>query len=380
MRKIFYITGSRAEYGVMMPVLRAIDEHSDLELSLIVTGMHLMKDFGCSVEQIRKDGFRIVDEVQFRFLSDDGKSMAKSVGDLIVNFADVIGRGNPDIIFVEGDRSEMLAAAMVGAFMNIPVAHSSGGDVSGSIDNSVRHAITRLAHIHFPITKESADRLLKMGEEPWRIHMFGTPGVDFEVENLMKPEKVAKELGFDLKRSILLVVQHPVTTEVEDAGRQMNETLKAIAELKEQTVLIYPNSDAGSQKIVEVIKRCEYLPFIHIFKNIPRDFYLSMMNSASVMVGNSSSALVEAPYFGLPSVNIGTRQMGRERAENVIDVDYDMEEIKNAINRAINDKDFRNIAKSCKKPYMGKKVGQKIAEFLVSIEINKKLLQKGLTY
>lgn len=380
MRKIFYITGSRAEYGVMKSVLEAINDHPCLELSLVVTGMHLMNEFGYSVQQIRNDGFKVECEIEFKYLNDDGKSMIKSVGDLIIHFANLFGRRKPDIIFVEGDRSEMLAAAMVGGFMNIPVVHSSGGDISGSIDNSIRHAITRFAHIHFPITTESAERLLKMGEESWRIHMFGTPGIDIEMQKTMAPMDVMKKLGFQLEKPLILVIQHPVTTESEDAGWQMGETLKAVCELNEQTVLIYPNSDAGSHKIIEAIKNFELPDNIKLFKNLNRDLFLSIMKSSSVIVGNSSSALVEAPYFNLPSVNIGLRQNGREKTKNVIDVNHDKEEIKDAIIRAINDKDFKENIKKYKSPYSGINVGQKIAEFLAKFEMNKELLQKKLTY
>lgn len=380
MRKIFYITGTRAEYGVMKSVLSAINDHPYLDLSVVVTGMHLMNELGYSVQQIRNDGFHIESEIGFKYLADDGKSMVKSVGDLIVQFADMFATKKPDIIFVEGDRGEMLAAAMAGGFMNIPVVHSSGGDISGSIDNSIRHAITRFAHIHFPITPGSAERLIKMGEEAWRIHMFGTPGIGLEMEKLLSLNEVMKQLGFLQEKPLLLVIQHPVTTEADAAGWQMEETLKAISELNEQTVLIYPNSDAGSQKMIEVIESYKFLDNVKIFKNLDRESFLGIMGSSSVIVGNSSSALVEAPYFKLPSVNIGSRQSGRERSVNVIDVIHDKDRIKEAIIKAIYDDNFKaNISKS-KSPYSGISVGKKIAEFLSEFEINEELLQKKLTY
>jgi GDP/UDP-N,N'-diacetylbacillosamine 2-epimerase (hydrolysing) len=380
MRTIFYITGSRAEYGVMKSVLTAINDHPCLDLSLVVTGMHLMNELGYSVQQIRNDGFKIESEIGFKYLADDGKSMVKSVGDLTVQFADLFATRKPDIIFVEGDRGEMLAAAMVGGFMNIPVVHSSGGDISGSIDNSIRHAITRFAHIHFPITSGSAERLIKMGEEPWRIYMFGTPGIGLEMKKLLTSNEVMKQLGFQPEKPLLLVIQHPVTTEAEAAGWQMEETLKAISELNEQTVLIYPNSDAGSQKMIKVIEDYNFSDSVRVFKNLDRDLFLSIMSSSSVMIGNSSSALVEAPYFNLPSVNIGSRQSGRERSMNVIDVIHDKDSIKDAIVKAIYDEKIKaNISKS-KSPYSGISVGKKIAEFLSKFEINEELLQKKITY
>jgi UDP-hydrolysing UDP-N-acetyl-D-glucosamine 2-epimerase len=220
-----------------------------------------------------------------------------------------------------------------------------------------------------------------MGEDPANIFVVGAPGLDSILnEELIEPKKIAKSYMLDLSKQILLVVQHPVTTEVDDASHQIRETLEAISELKHQTILIYPNADAGGRKMIEVITGYEKYPFIKTFKSIPHKEYISLMKIASVMVGNSSSGIIETSSFGLPVVNIGSRQAGRERAENVIDVDYDKERIKTAIKKSLYDENFKEKVKKCKSPYGNGKAGVRIADVLNKIKIDKKLLQKKLTY
>lgn len=379
-RKILYITGTRADYGLMKSVLREIENHPKLELEVIATGMHLMPEFGMTINEIKKDGFK-VHEIAATYEQDNKQSMANFVGKFIQLLTDKVKKIKPDIIMVLGDRGEMLAGVIVGTYLTIPVAHIHGGDISSTVDEIVRHAITKLAHIHFPATEKSAERIIKMGEDPSNVFVVGAPGLDIILnENLIEPTKLSEKYNLDLSEPILLVIQHPVTTEVEDAPTQIRETLEAISELRYQTILIYPNADAGGRNMIEVIKEYEKHPFIKIFKNIPYKEYLSLMNIASVMVGNSSSGIIEAPSFGLPVVNIGTRQEGRQRAENVIDVDYDKEQIKAAIKKALYDEDFKEKVKNCKSPYGDGKAGVRIADILSKIKIDKKLLQKKITY
>ena len=379
-RKILYITGTRADYGLMKSVLREIENHPKLELEVIATGMHLMPEFGMTINEIKKDGFKI-HEIAATYEQDNKQSMANFVGKFIQLLTDKVKKIKPDIIMVLGDRGEMLAGAIVGTYLTIPVAHMHGGDISSTVDEIVRHAITKLAHIHFPATEKSAERIIKMGEDPSNVFVVGAPGLDIILnENLIEPTKLSEKYNLDLSEPILLVIQHPVTTEVEDAPTQIRETLEAISELRYQTILIYPNADAGGRNMIKVIKEYEKYPFIKIFKNIPYKEYLSLMNIVGVMVGNSSSGIIEAPSFGLPVVNIGTRQEGRQRAENVIDVDYDKEEIKAAIKKALYDEDFKEKVKNCKNPYGDGKAGVRIADILSKIKIDKRLLQKNITY
>jgi len=380
-RKILYISGTRADYGLMKSVLREIENHPKLELEVIATGMHLMPEFGMTINEIKKDGFKI-HEIAATYEQDNKQSMANFVGKFIQLLTDKVKKIKPDIIMVLGDRGEMLAGVIVGTYLTIPVAHIHGGDISSTVDEIVRHAITKLAHIHFPATEKSAERIIKMGEDPSNVFVVGAPGLDIILnENLIEPTKLSEKYNLDLSEPILLVIQHPVTTEVDDAPTQIRETLEAISELRYQTILIYPNADAGGRNMIEVIKEYEKHPFIKIFKNIPYKEYLSLMNIASVMVGNSSSGIIEAPSFSLPVVNIGTRQEGRQRAENVIDVDYDKEQIKAAIKKALYDEVFKEkVKKNCKNPYGDGKAGVRIADILSKIKIDKKLLQKKITY
>lgn len=382
-RKVVALTGTRAEYGVLYPVLKAIEARPELKLSLVVTGMHLSQEFGYTVGEIEKDAFPIEAKVDMLLSSDTPGAMAKSVGLGIIGLAQTWEQLKPDIILVLGDRVEPLAAAIAGAYMNIPVAHIHGGDaaIGGNIDDSNRYAITKFAHIHFSATKRSAQRIINMGEDKWRVHVVGSPALDTILnEPLLPAEDLAEKFGLNLPAPLLLVVQHSVTTQVDDAPRQMRETLEAIVEIGYPTVLIYPNSDAGGRRMIEVIKEHESYPFIKTFKSLPRKEYLSLMKAASVMVGNSSSGIVEAPSFGLPVVNVGIRQEGRERGRNVIDVGHNKQEIIKAIEKALTDKKFLVEVKKCESPYGEGKAAPRIAEILSKIEITAQLLQKKITY
>lgn len=380
MRKILYISGTRADYGLMQSVLKAIDEHPELELEIAAMGMHMMEEFGMTINEIKKDGFRI-HEIDVTYEKDSKKSMANFIGKTIQLLTDRVEEIDPDIILLLGDRGEMLAGAIVGAYLTIPVAHLHGGDITSTIDEVARHAITKLAHIHFPVTQESAKRIKKMGEDPLSIFVVGAPGLDTILNTeLIEREEISKKYNLDSSKPILLVVQHPVTVEIEDAADQMRETLEAISELKFQTILIYPNADAGGRKMIDVIKEYEGFSFITTFKSIPHIEYLSIMKIANVIIGNSSSGIIESPSFDLPAINIGCRQQGRERAENVIDVQYNKEQIISAIQKAVYDKDLRKQLINCKNPYGSGNTGRKIADILSKIKITNNILQKHLSY
>ncbi len=379
-RKILYISGTRADYGLIRETLLAIKKNLRLELKIAVTGMHLMPEFGKTVNEVKKDGFE-VDMMNVIYQEDSKESMAVFLGKLIQLLSVKIKEIKPDIILLLGDRAETLTGAIVGSYLSVPVAHIHGGDVSSTIDDTARHAITKLAHIHFPATKKSAERILKMGEEKMRVHVVGAPGLDEIVNKKLIPkEEVALKYGLDLLKPILLTVQHPVTAEINQSGIQMEETMKALKGLGYQVIVIYPNSDAGGRKMIKVIERYRKIPFIKIYKNIPRTDYLSLLGIVSVMVGNSSSGIIEAPFFDLPFVNIGTRQRGRERAGNVIDVVYNKEEIKKAVRKGLYDKNFIKKMKKMKNPYGDGKTSYKITNTLINIKIDEKLLDKKLSY
>jgi GDP/UDP-N,N'-diacetylbacillosamine 2-epimerase (hydrolysing) len=381
MKRIAVITGTRAEYGIFKPVLQAIKTDPKLKLSLIVVGMHLAAEFGYTVKEIENDHFKIDSKIDVLHLKDTGVAMARSIGECIAKMADSLDRIKPDILLVLGDRSEMLAGAVAATYLGVSIAHIHGGDISGNVDEPVRHAITKLAHIHFPATKESAARIIKMGEEPWRVHVVGAPGLDSALsKELPEPKQMAEKYGLDTSKPIILVVQHSLVTEAEDAANQIRETLNAIVELGYQTIVIYPNADAGGRRMIEAIKEYEGHPFIKIFNSIPHEEYLSLMKLASLMVGNSSSGIIEAPSFGLPVVNVGTRQVGRQRSENIIDVGYNREQIKKAINKALFDEKFKQKARNSQSIYGNGKAGKRIADILSETRINKRLLLKRMTY
>lgn len=392
MRKICVVTGSRAEYGLLSPVMRAIQQHPNLELLLIVTGMHLWERFGHTVDEIKKDGFKIDAEVAV--CEDD---ISTAFGEAVIGISKAIKQIRPDFVVVLGDRFEALAGAIAGASNNITVAHIHGGDktTSGHIDESIRYAMTNFAHLHFAATRQSAFRLKQVGEEQWRIHQVGSPALDALLEAYsvsswqIEACLVADILDLDLSKRlaslpIVVVLQHPVSLEVEEAGRQMEQTILAVKQLSEQTeayliVVIYPNSDPGGKEMIEVIERYRGTPNIQIHKNLNHPVYLGLLRIASVLVGNSSSGIIEAPSFGLSVVNVGSRNVGREHAENVIFVNYDRNQILAGIKKALFDEEFKEKVSNCTNPYGDGKASQRIVEVLATIPIDKKLLKKQFT-
>ncbi|MGM0405316.1 MAG: UDP-N-acetylglucosamine 2-epimerase [Thermoplasmatota archaeon] len=379
-RKIIYITGTRADYGLMRSVLKKIDDHPNLELEVVVTGMHLLEEFGRTIDEIEQDDFK-VHVISSTFEHDDKKSMAVFVGDFIKKLSVKIEKIDPDFILLLGDRGEMLGGAVVGCYMSIPNVHLHGGEVTSTVDEMTRHAITKLSNIHLPATEKSAERIRRMGEDPEHIHIVGAPGLDSVLnEDLISEDELEKKYEIDLSEPLLMVVQHPVTMEVEEAGEQIKKTLEVIKGLKQQTILVYPNADAGGRKMIDEIKKFEDLSFISTYKSIPRKDYLSLLRNSDVLVGNSSSGIIEAPSFSLPVVNIGTRQRGRERATNVIDVGYDKKEIRKAIERCLNDENFKKEIKDINNPYGDGETAERVTDILSVVEIDDKLLQKELTF
>jgi len=379
-RKIAYITGTRADYGLMRSVLYQIHNHESLSLDVIVTGMHLMDEFGMTVDEIDKDGFNY-HVVDVRYRDDTQESMALFIGEFIQRLTPLIRSIDPDIVLLLGDRGEMLAGAIVGAYLSIPVAHIHGGEITATVDDLARHAITKLSHIHFPATEESAERIIRMGEDPSRVFVVGAPGLDQILhESLPEREDLEERYSLDFSDKVLLIVQHPVTLEVDQAAKQIRETLEAVSSFQYQTLVIYPNADAGGRAMIKVIKEYEHLPFIRTYKSIPHEDYLSLLQHSSILIGNSSSGIIEAPSFGIPVVNIGSRQKGRQRGNNVIDVGYNRLEISDAIKIGLNDEKFREIVNIKYNPYGDGTSGERIARVLYSLPVNDEVLQKRITY
>ncbi|MBZ9607793.1 UDP-N-acetylglucosamine 2-epimerase [Clostridium estertheticum] len=380
-RKIAVITGTRADYGIFYHVLKEIQKHEELDLKLIVCGMHLCPEFGMTINEIEKDGFVVSDKFETVLASDTGSAMAKSIGLSIIGMAQSFDKIKPDLVLILGDRGEMLAAATAAIHMNIPVAHIHGGEVTGTVDESVRHAITKLSHIHFPANEDSMQRILKLGEKEKNIFVVGAPGLDYIVKAkyLSREEMLEK---FKLKDDkIFLMTQHPVTTERDMVEWQVRETLDAVVELGYQTIVSYPNSDNGGREIIRVIEeyRAKY-PFLKVFRNLSQIEYLSFLSIAQVMIGNSSSGIIEAPSFKLPVVNIGSRQDGRLRALNIIDVPYGKEAVKAGIKKSIDNENFKKQLENCTNPYGDGNASGKIAQILSEIKIDRELIQKRITY
>lgn len=383
MRRVTYISGTRADYGLMRNTLQAITGDKRLSLEVVACGMHLMPEFGKTIRQIQKDGFP-VHEIEATIRSDSKDATATFLGNVVRKLTRYVREKKPDALLVLGDRSEMLAGAIVGAYTSTPVFHVHGGEVSSTVDEMVRHAITKLSHVHLAATKSSARRIALMGEDEWRIHNVGAPGLESimkDKEELPTPHAIAKKYGLNVAVPLVLVLQHPVTQSSHKAQAQMKETMEAIKSFGHQTVVIYPNADAGGRAMIGVIESYRKYSFIRIYKSIPHMAFLALMSFASVMVGNSSSALIEAPSFRLPAINIGKRQDRRERGQNVIDVvKYDRKDILRAIKQAISDKEFLSHVKEGINPYYKKNTARRIVKVLRDTPIDRKLLVKQITY
>ncbi len=382
-RKICVVTGSRAEYGLLRPVMLAIRESRVLSLYVIACGMHLVPEFGLTYRNIEKDGFLISDRVEITPVDDSVSAMAESIGLGVVGMTKALDRINPDIVLFLGDRFEIFASAIAAAYSCRVVAHIHGGDSARSgLDESTRHAITKLAHIHFPATRKSAQRIKRMGEDPRRIFVVGAPGLDSILHTkLVHSSVISKKYGLDRKNPFLLIAQHPVTTEPLHADEQMRKTLKAVQRIGYQTVIIYPNIDAGGRSIIGVINEySKKFPFMRSYKSVPHAEYLSLLRDASVMVGNSSSGIVEASSFHVPVVDIGIRQEGRECAMNVIHVPHSVMAIEKAINFALFNKKFAKKVQTCKSTYGNGVAGVRIAGILAKISITKNTIKKKITY
>lgn len=382
-RSVAVVTGTRAEYGLLKPAMSEIRDREDLSLSVVATGMHLSREHGYTVEEIEADGFDVDRRVHMQLAGDSGTAMARSLGVGISGLAVALDELDPALVLVLGDRDEAFAAGVAAAHMNVPVAHVHGGDAmqGAIIDDSIRHALTKFAHLHFPVSERSAERIERLGEEPWRITTVGAPGLDaIRDGQFTEPETVRDRYDIDPDRPLVLAVQHPVTTNPEAAGDQMRATLEALAAVDTQDVLVYPNADAGGQRMIDAIEAFEAPDDFATFRSIPRADFLGLLNVADAMVGNSSSAVIEAPSFDLPVVDVGPRQAGRERAENTVEVPHDRDAIRDALERALTHETLRERAAECANPYDFGGAGERIADRLASVALDEDLLHKRLTY
>jgi len=384
MRKICIVVNSRANYSSIKSVMRHVDQHPDLELQLIVGASALLDRFGAVADIIEADGFTADARVHMIIEGETPVTMAKSTGLGLLELPTIFTRLDPDIIVTVGDRFETIGTAIASAYMNIPLAHTMGGEVTGTIDESVRHAITKLAHIHFPANQDAAERIIRMGEEPDTVHVVGCPRMDMVADIARSddslPGSEAMEMEgvgghVDLDAPYLLVSQHPVTTEYGQGELQIEQTLEALRRLDMPTIMLWPNSDAGSEDISRGMRKFRERSqheHIRFYKNFPVETFIRLMLHCSCMIGNSSAAIREGAFLGIPAVNVGTRQVGRERGENVRDVGYDANRIADAVEAQV------AHGRYDRDPLYGDgQTGARIADILATTTIKQ---QKRITY
>ncbi|MEK7137533.1 MAG: UDP-N-acetylglucosamine 2-epimerase [Patescibacteria group bacterium] len=384
LRKICVVIGSRANYGSIKSAMRAIREHPELSLQIVVGASALLDRYGSVVDLIEDDGFIPEERIHMLIEGETPLTMAQSTGFGLIELARVFDRLKPDIVLTVGDRFETMATAVAAAYMNIPLAHTMGGEISGTIDESIRHAVTKLAHIHFPANDHAAERIVRMGENPESVHVVGCPRMDIVAEiaaqhpNPPSREWLEKEgVGghIHLSSPYLLVMQHPVTTEYGQGEKQIGETLAALQELNLPAFMLWPNADAGSEDISRGMRKFrerESPEHIRFYKNLPLSVFVPLLAHAACMVGNSSAAIREGSFLGIPAVNIGTRQLGRERGGNTIDVPHQRGAIADAVRRQIAHGTYE--ANSL---YGDGKAGKRIANILASTPL---VISKRMTY
>ena len=379
-QKISITTGTRSEYGILRELIKEISKSKKLELYLLVTGMHLSKKFGYTINEIKKDKIPIHAKIKMIPSGNTPYDMSVSLGKGIVGFSKIFKKIKPDLNVVLGDRDEALASALAASHMNIPNAHIHGGEISQGIDEYNRHAITKISNIHFAATKKSKERIIKMGENRRNVILTGSPSIDeIKMSKISSKHELEKKYLVDLDKPLFLLIQHPVTTEFEKSGLQIKMTLDALSKLKNQTIAILPNSDAGNQQIINQLrifsKKCN---FLKVFPNLPRNDYLGFLKHCSALIGNSSSGLIEGSYLHTPVVNIGIRQLGREKDVNVIDVPiFSKSLILNALKKSLKKKNKKIKNSSI---YGTGNASKKIVQYLETIPINPQMIRKKLVY
>jgi UDP-hydrolysing UDP-N-acetyl-D-glucosamine 2-epimerase len=376
-RTIAVITTSRADYSHLYWLLRDLGAKEDVSLKIIALGPHLSPEFGNTIQEIEKDGFEINSRIECLLSSDSDVGMAKTIGIAILGLAEALGQLRPDLLLLIADRYEMLSPAAVALALRIPIAHIEGGEVSeGAIDDAVRNALTKLSHIHFTSTHGARERVIAMGEESWRVHHAGAPSLDhLRRQTLLTPRQVEKQLGIELEIPTILVAYHPVTI-ARDTLQETDALFAALEVLPDQILFCYPNADAGSRALIDraqsfVSRRGKS----KIFTNLDTVTYLSLLRQVGIFVGNSSSGIMETASFALPTVNVGLRQQGRERARNVLDADADVNSILEHIKTAAAPQ-FRQSLIGMANPYGDGFASDRIVQVLTTVPLSQQLLMK----
>lgn len=373
--KVVIVSERRADYSRFKPILSLMKSDHFFDYRLIVTGISLLKSHGEDIKVIKHDGFKISAVVPMYDAKapDTGAAMVRAYGRAMIAFADLFEKIKPDLILTGFDIGANFAATVVGAHMNIPVAHIQGGELTGSIDESLRHAMSKFAHIHFPATKDAAKRLRRIGEDPRFIFTVGCPSIDTLIAApVMSRKAISKLLGIDPNRPYVIILQHPVTTEIGHTGWQFRQTLKAVKKVGVQGVIIYPNHDAGYDAIIKEIQHTS----IKHFPSLSSPIFVNTMRYASALVGNSSSGIHETATLHVPTVNIGSRQQGRERPKNVIDVGHNFLVIARGLKKALFDKKFKATVQRVVNPYGHGHSAPRIIKILKHLDLKKVPIQK----
>jgi len=370
-RKICIVIGSRANYSSIKSVMRAVRAHPMLELQIIVAASALLPRYGAVIDLVRADGFEPDAELHILIEGETPITMAKSTGLFLLELPAIFSRLTPNFVVTVGDRFETMATALAASYMNIPIAHTMGGEVSGNIDESIRHAVTKFSHVHFPACEDAAERIIRLGERPEDVHVVGCPRIDLVKEILEQHDRIHAESDLfregvgdvlDLSKPFLLVSQHPVTTEYGTGKMQITETLKAVRDTGLGAIILWPNADAGSEDIAAGIRgwrEAGLADNMHFFKNLPTETYIKLMRHTACLVGNSSSGIREGAYIGTPAVNIGNRQQCRRAGRNVIHVPNQTEATRAAIEQQL-----RHGRYPTESIYGDGSAGQQIAEIL----------------
>lgn len=381
-RRVCVFVGSRANYASIRSAMRSIQAHPDLELLLVVGASAILDRYGSVVDVVRADGFDPVASVYMLVEGETPTTMAKSTGLGLLELSTAFDNLKPDIVITIGDRFETMATTLAAAYMNIPLAHTMGGEVSGNIDENIRHAVTKFANIHFPACEDARERIIRLGEPPETVHNVGCPRIDMVAEVLALPVDLEDAVfgegvgeRFSLDEPFALVSQHPVTYQYGDGEGQAVATLTAVSKLGLPSVVLWPNADAGSEDVSRGIRKFREqhaaVPF-HFVKNLPPEVYVHLMARTACLVGNSSSAIREGAYIGTPAVNIGTRQVGRQRGKNVIDAEHAVDSIAEAIEDRVAHGRFDS------EPIYGNgKAGERIARILAETSL---AVEKRITY
>ena len=376
-RTIAVVTTSRADYSLLYWPLKDMAAHPDLDVKIIAMGSHLSPEFGCTIQEIERDGFPVDLRVECLLSSDSDIGMAKTIGLATLTLADILGQMRPDLLVLTADRYEMLAPAAVALALRIPVVHIEGGEISeGAIDDAVRNALTKLSHIHFTSTETARNRVVSMGEESWRVHRVGAPGLDhLRRSRLLNREVIEARLAIDLARPSAVVTFHPVTI-ARDTIREAEAFFAALPLIPGQLLFCYPNADAGSRRLIEKVKEFSARrENTRLFVNLEPIVYWSLLQHVDLLLGNSSSGIIEAASLELPAVNVGIRQRGRERGRNVLDAAPVADQIVERVATARSE-DFRKSLKGMANIYGDGRASGRIVEVLASVKLGEDLLIK----